>query len=318
MTTFATYRPIDIYSSAAKYDPTKTTALRNQFVRDMDRRFTKIERAIYDKIVVEDCFNLNPSPLATHEQFLFPRSSDKVAAFMEWLQKQVDAGILSVSEYQQLGDAIDSAWTNLYITDSYKRGVIRARYELQQAGYTNIPSTDATGGISVSMMVPVHLNRLGLLYTRVYTDLKGITEAMDAIISRILTQGIADGDNPRLLARKLLSAINGTGMGDLGITDSVGRFIPAKRRAEMLARTEIIRAHHQATIQEYMNWGVWNVNVMAEFMTAHDNRVCDKCHALTLRNPYTLEEAMNLIPVHPNCRCICLPFEVGVDTLIPQ
>jgi SPP1 gp7 family putative phage head morphogenesis protein len=170
----------------------------------------------------------------------------------------------------------------------------------------------------MSMMTPLHMDRLGLLYTRTYTDLKGITAAMDTQISRILTQGMADGDGPILLARKMLGAINGTGLGDLALTDKLGRFIPAKRRAEILARTEIIRAHHQATIQEYRNWGVLGVNVMAEMVTAGDNRVCEACEALTLNNPYTLEDAMNLIPVHPQCRCLCLPFEVGVDTLITK
>lgn len=318
MTDLTTYRPIDIYSAAAKYDPTKTTALRNQFARIMNGRFTALEKAIWNKIVTEDCFMLNPPVIGGYAaQFNFPRSSQKVAEFMKWLQGQVDKGILTVSEIEQVGEAIDKAWTNMFITDSYKRGLMRARIELRTAGY-NVPSTDATGGTEMSMMLPVHADRLGLLYTRTFMDLKGITDAMDAAISRILTQGMADGDSPRLLASKILGAINGKDMGDLGLTDTLGRFIPAKRRAEMLARTEIIRAHHQATIQEYRNWGVWGVNVMAEMVTAHDNRVCDECHNLTLSNPYTLDAAMNLIPVHPNCRCICLPFEVGVDTLIPQ
>ena len=171
---------------------------------------------------------------------------------MKWLQEQVDKGLLSVKTIEQVGDSIDKAWQNLYITDSYKRGIMRARYELQKAGFKNIPTIEATGGIEMSMMTPLNMDRLGLLYSRVYSDLKGITDAMDNIISRILTQGIADGDGPMLLARKMLSAINGTGLGDLAMTDKLGRFIPAKRRAEMLARTEIIRAHHQATIQEYV------------------------------------------------------------------
>jgi SPP1 gp7 family putative phage head morphogenesis protein len=318
MNDLTTYRPVDIYSSAAKVDPTRTTTLRNLFVSAMDKRFNALCVAIANMIVTEDCFGLEPSPLAGNKaQFAFPRSAEKVQAFMEWLQKQVDKGLLSVSEFQRVGDSIDKAWQNLYIIDSYKRGVIRARSELQKAGY-DVPSIDQTGGVEMSMMVPLHMDTVGLLFTRVYSELKGITDAMDSIISQILAQGIADGDGPILLARKIVSAINGTGLGDMGIFDKLGRFIPAKRRATILARTEVIRAHHQATIQEYRNWGVWGVNVQAEFVTAGDDRVCGKCEELTLNNPYTLDAAMNLIPVHPQCRCVCLPFEVGVDTLIKQ
>ncbi|MFA5935020.1 MAG: phage minor head protein [Candidatus Paceibacterota bacterium] len=315
----ANIQTMDVYEASRNYDPTRTTTLRNLFVRDMNRRFAIISKAIWTKVVTEDCFGLVPQEIVFNAgHYLFPRSSEKVAAFMKWLKEQTDKGLLSVQQFEQIGESIDKAWQNLYITDSYKRGVIRARYELQKAGFKNIPSIDATGGIEMSMMTPLHMDRLGLLYSRVYSDLKGITAAMDTQISRILTQGIADGDGPILLARKILGAINGTGMGDLALTDKLGRFIPAKRRAEILARTEIIRAHHQATIQEYRNWGVWGVNVLAEMVTAGDSRVCSICEALTLKNPYTLDDAMNLLPRHPQCRCLCLPYEVGVDTLITK
>lgn len=297
-------------------DPTRTTTLRNLFVQAMDKRFNQLIRAIYQKVVTEDFFNLNN--VQTNAPFIFTRSAEKVEEFMIWLKQQSDLGILSIREYEQVGAAIDKAWTNMYIVDSYKRGIIRARYELQKAGYVNVPSIAATGGIEMSMMIPLHMDRLGLLYTRTYSDLKGITSAMDSQISRILAQGMADGDGPMLLARKMVSAINGTGMGDLGITDTLGRFIPAKRRAQMLARTEIIRAHHQAMIQEYKNWALEGVIVQAEVVTAGDDRVCSICDDIAAGSPYTLDVAMNMIPIHPQCRCIALPFEVGVDTLISK
>jgi len=128
---------------------------------------------------------------------------------------------------------------------------------------------------------------------------------MDQQISRVLTQGMGDGDGPRLLARKLNAVIRGGGA-DLGITDALGRFIPAERRAEVLARTEVIRAHHQAMIQEFKNWKVQGITVMAEFRTAGDNRVCYEC-SLNEGKFYTLQQAENLIPVHPQCRCMALP-----------
>jgi SPP1 gp7 family putative phage head morphogenesis protein len=141
----------------------------------------------------------------------------------------------------------------------------------------------------------------------VFQDLKGITATMDTQISRILAQGMVDGDGPRLIARKLLSTINGTGTGELGITDTLGRFIPARRRAEMLARTEIIRAHHLATIAEYRNWGVLGISVKGEWRTAGDSRVCEKCQQLEGK-VFTLDEIEPMIPLHISCRCIALPY----------
>jgi len=309
MTETATYTAIQINA----YDPTRTTVLRNAFAREMRRRFRQLSAVIRKAIVEDDCFGLTAgfyqltSP--GRQAFVFPRSADKVSAFMEWLQHQIDIGILEVRELAQVGIGVEGAWTNKYIFDSYKRGVIRARYELQKAGF-DVPSIAQTGGIEISLSTPFHIDRLGLLYTRTFSGLKGITASMDTQISRVLAQGIADGDNPRLLARKLISVINGTGMGELEITDTLGRFIPAQRRAEMLARTEIIRAHHQATIQEYRNWAVKGVIVKAEWMSAGDDRACNRCLDLT-GSVFRLDVIEKMIPLHPNCRCIALPYKVG-------
>ena len=90
-------------------------------------------------------------------------------------------------------------------------------------------------------------------------------------------------------------------MGELGITDSLGRFIPAQRRAETLARTEIIRAHHMANMQEYKNWGATGFEVIAEWSTAGDERVCDECAGYH-ENRYTMQAIEHAIPVHPQCR----------------
>lgn len=303
---------VSIYKVAEHFDPTHTMGLQRAFVADMRRRFTELASVVRKSVNVNDCFGLKEAPSifqmtpAAPKAFAFTRSEEKVQAFMKWLQKQVDAGIIQVSTAQQIGNSVEGAWTNLYILDSYKRGVIRARYEMKRAGM-EVPSADDSGGINIVMGLPMHMDRVGLLYSRVFTDLQGITAAMDTLISRILAQGIIDGDGPALIAKKLVAAINGTGIGDLAMTDAIGRFIPALRRAELLARTEIIRAHHLATIQEYRNWGLEGIIVKGEWQTAGDDRVCEKCAALQGKI-FTLDEIEGMIPYHPLCRCIALPW----------
>jgi SPP1 gp7 family putative phage head morphogenesis protein len=303
---------IATYKQATHYDPTRTTVLRNNFARDMKRRFTELAIVVKKTVYDNDCFSFKPKvnifqmTPAQPRAFAFPRSAEKVDAFMKWLRKQVDAGIIQVGEGQQYGTAIETAWFNLYILDSYKRGVIRARDEMRKSGM-DIPSIEASGGINMVLASSVfHMDRVGLIYSRVFNDLKGITAAMDMQISRILAQGIVDGDGPALLARKLVATINGSGMGDLAITDSLGRFIPAMRRAMMLARTEIIRVFAEATLTEYRNWGVLGISAEVEFRDAGDDRVCEICSSLHGRI-YTLDEAEGVIPVHPDCRCCWIP-----------
>jgi len=302
---------IQINATTNQYDPTRTTVLRNVFAADTNRRFEELIRVIVKSIVDLEVLGEEiktqqmkpPLPRA----FDFPLDSDKVEAFMRWVQDQIDAGILEVGEIPGTINISKYAWTNKYILDSYKRGLIRARIEMKKAGY-DVPNINDSGGVNALLNTPFHIERVGLLYIRAYNQLQSITEAMAKQITEVLTQGMIDGDGMRVIARKLKATINGTNMGDLGITDTLGRYIPAKRRAEMMARTEVIRAHHQATINEYMSWGVHGVNVKAEFRTAGDNRVCSECSALE-GSVWTLEEAFSLIPVHPMCRCICLPYK---------
>ncbi|MEE9356516.1 MAG: phage minor head protein [Methylococcaceae bacterium] len=307
---------ISAYVDTSNYDPTRTLSLRNAFAREMAKRFTGLRGVIRQAIVTQDVFGLTSSSNIVVQQefsvprknaFAFPRSSDKVQAFMSWLRQQEQAGILEVREFQQVGAGVERAWTNKYIDSAYQRGVIKARSEMRKAGI-DVPSIAETGGVAASMVQPIHADRVGLLYTRTFNDLAGITTAMDAQISRVLAQAMADGKGPREIARLLTRTISGP-VGDLGITDTLGRFIPAERRARQLARTEVIRAHHKATIQEYRNWAVEGVIVQAEFVTAGDDRVCVECQALEGK-VYTLDEAENLIPVHTNCRCNMLPKDV--------
>lgn len=302
-----------LLNSVYRIDPTKTLYLRKAFASDMYKRFRALRGAIRIGIVGEDCFNLNgikvfvkPSPPG-FKAFDFPRSSDKVSAFMEWLKTQEEAEILEVFESYQFGEAIEEAWTNKYIQSAYQRGLARAREELIKAKY-KIPGIDKTGGIETAFYQPFHLDRVGLLYTRVFNDLKGITDAMDQQISRVLSQAMAEGRNPRQIAKLLTKTITGPD-GDLGITDTLGRHIPAQRRALLLTRSEIIRAHHQAMIQEYKNWGLEGIKIMAELKTSGDGTVCKECSGLE-GEVYTLKEAENLIPVHPQCRCVALPLDI--------
>jgi SPP1 gp7 family putative phage head morphogenesis protein len=298
---------------AARYDPTRTTSLRNAFARDCRKRFAHLCRVITKSIVDEDCFAMAPGSggFAAHVDmattgrlaFDYPRSADKVNEFMKWLQKQIDAGIMEVTTARQIGRAVEDVWANKYVTTAYQKGIIRARQEMLGKGY-DVPKIGDASALFTAFNQPFHLDRVGLVYSRVYSELRGITALMDTQISRVLAQGMADGDNPRVLAKLLTKTITGP-VGDLSLTDTLGRFIPAERRAETLARTEIIKAHHEATIQEYRNYGVEGVSVEVEWFTAGDDRVCDECSSMEGQT-FSLDEIEGMIPVHPNCRCCAI------------
>ncbi len=316
------------HQASNRIDPTKTTGLRNRFAAEMGRRFFALRRLIWKALVQDDVFGLGPAykmyrPTVHIElttpgprKFDFPLLQDKTSAFMEWLQEQERLGILETITLPRLGESLGTPWTNIFIKDSYSRGVIRAREQLMSAGYGapglgagDLPLMGLPGMTSGIFANPFHSDRLASVFLRSYDGLKGISSAMSMQISHVLAQGLADGDNPITLAKKMNYVISGMGK-DLGITDSLGRFIPAERRAKMLARTEVIRAHHLATVQEYRNWGVAGVNVVAEWVTAGFN-VCPICNEIARKGPYTLDQVQNMLPAHPHCRCTTYPRPMG-------
>ena len=309
---------IEVYKKLSRYDPTNTTSLRNTFVRDMKRRFNSLMRLIHKAVVTEDCFGLREEKknlvvfaevkdTPGFRAFEYLTTAEKIRAFLDWLKEQEKKGVLEVVRRPQVGEAIEEAWTDMYVDSAYRQGIAVARENLALvpavAGQLGGPEALPTG----VLLPKIHMDRLGVLYLRVFTELQGITSTMDTLISQILAQGMVEGRNPRYIAQRLNKIV--TGAGDFSLTDTLGRFIPSRRRAEILARTEIIRAHHLATIQEYRNWGVYNVIVKAEWSTAGDDRVCEKCNELEGR-VFTLDEIEPMIPLHPQCRCIALPFDV--------
>lgn len=312
-----------ITNALMQADPTKTTTLRKQFVSKISRKFEELASIIRKAIVDDDCFGLKDDEIETmalatpgRKAFAFKRSGDKISAFMKWLEEQEEQGILEVTRgVQRLGGSIEEAWTDVYIRSAYQKGRAQALGKLKKAGYDTEGMLEEQT-FQAGFYQPFHADRVGVLYTRTFSELKGITRAMDQQISRVLAEGMAKGENPIRMAKQLNKVITGRGDGaTLGITDSLGRYIPAKRRAQTLARTEVIRAHHQAHIQEYKIAGALGITIVAEWSTAGDSRVCPICAELEGRR-FTPEEVIDLIPRHPNCRCTTMP--VPLDAVQPQ
>lgn len=299
-------------------DPSRTLTLRNRWVTEFRRRFKQLTNDIKEAIVDKDVLGIaeiekvkfNVSP----RQFDFPTDAEKIEAFSEWLSGQIELyfltggrqGLSVFGQTDQPTDKANNSWQNLFIDSAYQQGIRRGRQELEKAGVELEASILQGDNIAIAFNTPIHAQRVSVIYTRAFSRLKGITSSMDAVVSDALAIGLAEGKNPRQIASAINKAITGKGE-DFGILDSLGRFIPAKRRAEILARTEVIRSHHAANMAEYRSAGLMGIKIKAEHHTAGDKRVCKLCEPLD-EKIYTLDEAENVIPVHPGCRCVALPY----------
>jgi len=74
----------------------------------------------------------------------------------------------------------------------------------------------------------------------------------------------------------------------------------------VMARTELANAYAEAQLDAFQQLGIDEVGVLAEWLTAGDDRVCELCGSLEGRT-FTVEEARGMIPQHPQCRCAWLP-----------
>lgn len=277
-----------------QHDPTRTKALRSRFEGEAGRRFRNVAGILREAILDLDVLGLRDSRVPTVNRdrpgippgaFSFDSNPRKVGAFMRWMSEMQRKQVLDVSDGVPVEQAGNQAWTSKYVQSAYQKGVSHAGQQMRKAG-----AKVDDQWIQAAFSRPVHADRLGTLYTRTYSDLKGITQAVDTQISRELAQGLAEGINPNDMARRL--------------TDRVKKI--GRTRARVLARTEVINAHAEASLNSYKEAQLDGVEVQAEFSTAGDSRVCDQCAPLEGK-AYTIEESRGKIPVHPNCRCTFIP-----------
>jgi len=260
----------------------------------VNRRFNGLKRIIKKAVVDYDVFGLIPIETLeitpeeavatiTARQYAFMRSGEKVDAFMAWLSEMEKEQILEVT-YRFGGiRGVEEAWTDTYIQSAYQKGIISSRQRMRAKGIDIPMFEESVGSLAGLFNTPFFADRVGLLFTRTFNELKGVTNAMDQQISRVLAQGMAEGKHPLEIARMLNNRVD-----KIGIT-----------RARMIARTEIIRAHHLASINEYRNAGIIGVEVLAEWMTAGTG-VCELCAPLEGKI-FSLDTIENMIPAHPNC-----------------
>jgi len=283
-------------TSPLRADPTRTGRVRREFISDVNRRFKSLLRDITDLIIVDDAFGLKTkAPLKLNlnaERWQFVTSDEKVKQFRGWLDRRIDAGLLSV-------DTTGTAWTAKYIDSAYKQGVRRGYDDATRAGYEDTETLPGfsqgqrSAFLSSSFAAPERASKLRLLQTRTFEDLRGVTAQMSSRMARALADGLAEG------------------RGILDIADSVrsAAGIPLTR-ARTIARSEIIYAHSEGQLDSFEDLGVDEIGVMAEWSTAGDDRVCELCASLE-GVVMTVKEARGLIPRHPNCRCTWLPANVG-------
>ncbi|OED34603.1 hypothetical protein AB832_07195 [Flavobacteriaceae bacterium (ex Bugula neritina AB1)] len=275
-------------------DPTSTLTMRLRALADIRRRFKELKRVVIRWVLSY----LNRKLLVNAEDFEYQYQDMSIDEFQEWLNRQIELIIL-----ENRGE-----WLTKYTRDTFKRGIMKTKSEIQsiltKSGFYNditsslVSDTLGTSSSFVSPLLseaplsnPIYLSRANLLETRVFTQLKGVTETMSSQMSTILSDGLLKGKNPRAVARELAERVD-----KIGIT-----------RANLIARTEMINAHNTGSILEAsVSQETSGIEIKMRWLTALDGRE-RPTHRARHKKIYDRVEASNLIG-EPNCRCSVTAF----------
>lgn len=217
---------------------------------------------------------LGTHPL-TNTRWKHAPDSQKVEAFRRWLRQEMGLKVR--------GKVNDDVWRS-YVTRAFQQGGKRARGQVtkgRRTGRTPSPQEQILAGGQA--FHPASYERVEGLVGRVLTELDGLTTTTEIRAVRALADGLAKGQHPREIAKKLAEEVD-----------------IARTRAELIVRTETIRAHAEGQLDEMEKMGVQDVGVEVEFLSAADDRRCPQCAKLQ-GTVFSIKKARGVIPVHPNC-----------------
>ena len=168
-----------------------------------------------------------------------------------------------------------------------------AQFPALTGGGTALAAIGVTAGFSL-----VHMPVLSYLQDYHLGLIRRITQEVRDRIKEQLKLGYIQGESIPEIAKRLRNTKL-----DRGVWPSV------ERRAEVVARTEILRASNQGALYVYRQYQVKR----AIWLTAADERVCGVCGPLHRRIFPIDQVPFGGPPAHPRCRCFIVPHIVATE-----
>ena len=305
-------------------DPTKTITIRKRYGQKINGRLLAVERNVATALVDLDVLGRSNKLFVMQAGLPPPRAwaglapTAQIERFRSWLRENWIAVFgLDFDEADALTGGPD--FVDVAIILAYTRAVAQADAKFRRAvaveGGVVPPGTPSVVAKiirdarirSVFPAVPEqvlrqarHQGAIDFLLNANYREIQGVGQAFESRIVRQLTLGVSRNTPIREIVRNIHEQTRLT-----------------MRQANALARTEIVRAHAEATLNRFEDLGVSGVGaaVEMEFTTAGDTKVCARCEGLE-GVLFTIDEARGVIPVHISCRCSWFPVGiVGLKTL---
>ena len=144
----------------------------------------------------------------------------------------------------------------------------------------------------VAVTVPIEAVTAAARQARGYLEKHGRTFSTTA--AEVLAQGIAEGRPTELITKDLRNRLKVT-----------------KNRAEVIVRTESLRAHNEASRNYYAQNGI----ELVMYFATSDDRTCNVC---TSQAGNVFKRNAITVPRHPRCRCYLAPYSDDVFEIDPE
>jgi hypothetical protein len=276
-------------------DPTFTFNLRRNYKSEVEFRWRKVRATVVDAVSRQDMLGTNM--LKPSAASMLSGGQDKIKLFQDWFDRLLAVAVLEN----------DGNWLTPMVTSAYNRGIERAMM------------------LSNSKALPPDRDTvIAALRQFAFVELQGIVEAVSQVAVRSVAEGLINERNKSVIVS--------------GITDAVQNIGVVRSRA--MVDTIIVKSFNVASLDQFAAAGLKNVGILSEtipaakpllhdakkkkksiiqklleepeqveVLTAGDDDVCPICEDISLGGPYFIDDAYDLIPAHPHCRCAFVPAE---------
>lgn len=217
-------------------DQTGMKRLRGGAIRDLKKAFKRASDKLYRRIVAD----LQPIAVERNAEvatrtYIYEMDPLRLAAYNNWIEE--------ILYYEILGNP-QGVWAqdwfmNRYFSMAYESGVAISLTDAQRIAVPAIVGPDIAAQmralqVATILQTPQMQRRIRGVYGRAFNAMKDMTDTIRATLSGELARGMANGKNPRVIARSVRDKTN-----------------MELYRAERIARTEINRSYTDAYMDEH-------------------------------------------------------------------
>ncbi len=189
---------------------------------------------------------------------------------------------------------------------AFRSGIYRGieEFAVAQMPFYRDLNPDGINKLTTSVFTLIDTDALDFMTNYNLVLVGDVSRELESGIKRTILSGITTGKGVRDIVRDMGAVIE-----DKESFRNAGSkvFTKAQYRMEMIARTEVLRAHNQGRIKFHRQVGVQRL----EWMTMEDERTCPVCGELDGKQ-FDIDRFPSQ-PRHPFCRCCALPIVMCVQ-----